>query len=82
MTLFDQRLDGRTNSESSSEDFFESLVTCILSADDVIRQLAGRVATRLFAEHRILDLLSGRGKLISESLKRDMWRRRYITTEL
>jgi neurofibromin 1 len=76
MTLFDGTLSSRVSGDSSSDEVVESFISSVLSANDAIRQLACRVATRLFAEHPVLDILRGRGALSSEALRADVWRRR------
>jgi neurofibromin 1 len=76
MTLFDDKLGGNQDIDGSSSDMFESFLTCVISANDTVRKLAGRVATRLFEKHHGLGTLRGNDKIGSTSLKRGFWRRR------
>lgn len=82
LTLFDSSGTTQNNGDSSSDDVFESFLSCVISSNEAIRQLAGRVATRHFADRNVLDALRSRGKLSSsviKPLRRGFWRRRQAT---
>ncbi|EJT70411.1 hypothetical protein GGTG_11435 [Gaeumannomyces tritici R3-111a-1] len=74
MTLFSGSPDGTDERNSFFEDNFESLFSCMVVADEAVRQAAVGVAKRLFAEENVLESIRASKRLGSRDFKRKFWR--------
>jgi neurofibromin 1 len=73
MTLFEGPPTDRVERDRFYQENFESLLTCVVAANDSIRRLATGVAKRLFNEP-VLATLRLSKCLESHSLKMKFWR--------
>lgn len=78
MTLFEGPPDDRADIDRFYQENFASIISCVVAANESIRQLATRVAKRLFAEDDILKTLRISKGLESPTFKSNLWRLRYI----
>lgn len=82
MTLFSGSPDGTDERNSFFEDNFESLFSCMVVADEAVRQAAVGVAKRLFAEEHVLESLKASKRLESRDFKQKFWRLTWVASSL
>lgn len=81
MTLFEGPPTARAEREHFYEENLESLISCIIAADESVRRLATGVAKRLFAKEQVLSMLRASKGLASKAFKSKFWQLTYVSTQ-
>lgn len=78
MTLFEGPPDDEDERDRFYLENFNSIVSCVVAADESVRQLATGVAQKLFADEVVLKKLRASKRLDSPTFKSNFWRLRYV----
>lgn len=81
-TLFEGAPDDAAEAGAFYEQNFESFLACMVTANDSVRRLAGKVSRRLLTDHGILGTLRSSGRLGSIDFKVHFWRMTYVAITL
>ncbi|KAK3683544.1 hypothetical protein B0T22DRAFT_468139 [Podospora appendiculata] len=74
MTLFEGPPDDINDRDRFYYENLESLISCVIAADESVRKLACGVAKRLFAKKHVLEVLREAKDLDSQAFKTEFWR--------
>jgi neurofibromin 1 len=78
MTLFEGPPDGVSDRDRFYFENFESFVSCMIAADESVRQLALGVAKPLLANNLMITTLRASGHLNSREFKINFWNLSYV----
>ncbi|KAL2257760.1 hypothetical protein VTK26DRAFT_9213 [Humicola hyalothermophila] len=74
MTLFEGPPSVRSERDHFYEENLESLISCLIAADESVRRLATSVAKRLFAKEQMMSTLRESKGLSSKAFKTKFWK--------
>ena len=74
MTLFQGPPENEAERDSFYRENLESLISCVVAADESVRRLATGVAKHLFASESVLATLRGFKGIKSQEFRTDFWR--------
>lgn len=78
MTLFEGPPNDRKERDQFYQENLESLISCVVAADESVRRLARGVAKRLFAKEQIMKTIRSTKELESKVFKIKFWQLTYV----